>query len=340
MKRLLMTILLFTAICTVNSQTVIDNYQQSLNELTQMLNGSQPVNFKKAVFTVENAYFDNKLDYAGFCNVIDKYVSVARELMRENTLIYNEDDYITTLTNAAIFRVMTDTIRFVLSDSIQFLLFPFKYNFNDYAGEHDWSNMFVTTLLITHLGNCHSMPLLYKILAEEMGVKAWLALAPNHLYIKLNNKHNGWYNTELTSGQFPTDAWLMASGYIHLDAVRNGIYMDTLSEKQSIALCLTDLAQGYQRKSNNDTSRFIIQCCDTALRYYSNYINALLLKVDCETKCYLASNQSDKTLLYSIEEQYATIYNLGYRKMPQKTYLEWLSSLSREKEKYRNKDIQ
>ena len=64
---------------------------------------------------------------------------------------------------------------------------------------------------------------------DELGEKCWLALAPNHMYIKAKTQHIGWYNIELTTGDFPTDAWLMASGYIHLDAVRNGIYTDTLS---------------------------------------------------------------------------------------------------------------
>ena len=79
--------------------------------------------------------------------------------------------------------------------------------------------------MATRKGNCHSLPFLYKILAEELGAKANLALAPNHIYIKHWNEKDGWYNTELTSGIFPIDSWLMASGYIHLDAVANKLYM-------------------------------------------------------------------------------------------------------------------
>ena len=77
--------------------------------------------------------------------------------------------------------------------------------------------MFVSTLMVTCKGNCHSLPLFYKLLTEELGEKSWLALAPNHAYIKLHNQADGWYNVELTSGQFPTDVWIKASGYIHTD---------------------------------------------------------------------------------------------------------------------------
>ena len=87
------------------------------------------------------------------------------------------------------------------------------------------------------------MPLLYKLIMDKLGEKCWLSLAPNHMYIKAWNKRAGWYNIELTCADFPTDAWLTASGYIHLDAIRNGIYMDTLSVQQSIALCLTDIVR-------------------------------------------------------------------------------------------------
>gem|GEM_PF-4659315 len=47
-----------------------------------------------------------------------------------------------------------------------------------------------------------------------MKLPAYLAMAPNHTYIKLRSDKNGWYNTELTSASFPIDSWLMVSGYI------------------------------------------------------------------------------------------------------------------------------
>ena len=83
---------------------------------------------------------------------------------------------------------------------------PYSYDFTDFDGKEDWRQMFVIKLLQTHSGNCHSLPFLYKILIEENGEKANLALATNHIYIKHQIKKSGWYNTELTSGIFPIDA--------------------------------------------------------------------------------------------------------------------------------------
>ena len=95
------------------------------------------------------------------------------------------------------------------------------------------------------------------MIMDELKQDAYLSLAPNHIYIKVQNKRAGWYNIELTCGDFPTDAWLMSSGYIHIDALRNGIYMDTLSSKQAVALCLVDLAHGYRAKFGLQNGSFM-----------------------------------------------------------------------------------
>lgn len=151
-------------------------------------------------------------------------------------------------------------------------------------------------------------------------------LAPNHSYIKLYNQADGWYNVELTSGQFPTDVWIKASGYIHTDAIRNGIYMDTLSLKSTVAICLTDLAEGYQHKyPANYNPEFVLKCCNRTLEVYPNYINALLLKA--ETLLEMFTRTDKKQYWQDAEKLYAHIHLSGYRKMPEKMYLEWLQSL-------------
>lgn len=197
--------------------------------------------------------------------------------------------------------------------------------------------MFVSRMLQGGKGNCHSMPLLYKLIMDKLGEKCWLSLALNHMYIKAWNKRAGWYNIELTCADFPIDAWLTASGYVHLDAIRSGIYMDTLSIKQSVALCLTDLAQGYMHKYGINDGRFIIECCDTALKYYPCYINALLLKAKIVTEQY----KQDKSIALKKEMNglYAQIHQLGYRKMPEEMYLNWLYSLNEYSNEYRIKKI-
>lgn len=314
------------SVSIINARVIDDSYQRAYSRLDIMLNYPYLSDFNKAVFIVENAYFEDKLNYEIYSGFLKTYANFTNWLSTTNLVNYQGHNRLSVSKHAALFKIMSDTVSIMLSDSLIKHL-PYQYNFDDYAGKKNWSNMFVTTLVTTRKGNCHSLPLLYKLIAEEMGEKAWLALAPNHLYIKLHNEANGWYNTELTSGQFPTDTWIKSSGYIHLDAIKNGIYMDTLSQQQSIALCMVDLAQGYQHKYPKDYDpEFVLKCCNTALEYFPNYINGLLLKAETKLTIYQRKKDKDSKELEEIEKLYAHIHNLGYRKMPEKMYLDWLMS--------------
>jgi len=351
-------LLLSISLCCLGQTDIADNvkieenYNAAFTELKGMLDGNVPLSFKRAVFLSENAYLDSKLDYEKFNSQILLYADLCYKIAKQGQLMYNESDLETVKKYWSVFRLMTDTVQFILDSKNYFETNPFRYDFDDFWGEKDWTKMFVTKLIETNKGNCHSLPFLYKILCEELGVQAYLAMAPSHTYIKLKTKKTGWFNTELTSGYFPIDAWIMASGYIHLNAVQNRVYMDTLSQKQSIAVCLTDLAKGYERKNPEDLE-FIEKCLELALRHYPLYTNALVLKAETTKKKferlmkkYSANYPAEvfrkpdaKALFDQMEQQYFHIYTIGYRPMPKEMYTDWLADLSREKEKYLNKEI-
>lgn len=254
-------------------------YEHSYKQLKSILHTNPNKSFKKSIFIVENAFFDNTFIESRFDKEIKELVTLCKGFHQANPLTnYTQKDKATVALWGAVFKVMTDTVTILLSDNKKAYHLPFTYDFEDYFGEQDWTKMFVTKLLATQKGNCHSLPYLYKILCEELGVSANLALAPNHIYIKHRAEKTGWYNTELTSAAFPIDAWLMASGYIHLSAIQNSVYMKALTDQESIALCLVDLAEGYKRKTNGQDPDFILKCCNTALQYFPNCVNALILK--------------------------------------------------------------
>jgi len=306
-----------------------------------MLSGEKPLDFKEAVFITENAYFENQLNKNAFNEVLNYYVSFCSGMINSGNITYHEKDTARAKAQCAVFTFMTDSVPVWLGDSIVYTK-PFEYNFDDFAGQTDWSNMFVSTLMQTKKGNCHSLPFLYKMIMNELEQDAYLSLAPNHIYIKAQNNRAGWYNIELTCGDFPTDAWLVSSGYIHTDALRNGIYMDTLSVQQSVALCLVDLAQGYQAKFGTGDGSFILQCCQTSLEYFPNFINALLLSVETVASLYrqMETDTVENTeLLAQLNKLYAHIHSLGYRKMPHGMYLNWLNSMGIQTTNYRMKSL-
>ncbi|MCL1937342.1 MAG: hypothetical protein FWF52_02970 [Candidatus Azobacteroides sp.] len=326
---------------SLQAQAPESYYNDAFERIDSMLSGKSALDFKKAVFLTENAYFENQLDPEVFDNYIRFCTSICRGIIASGNILYPESDGEKAAAQCAVMVFMTDTIPIQIGKDVV-IHAPFEYNFEDFAGQKEWSSMFVSTLMETQKGNCHSLPFLYKMIMDELGQDCYLSLSPNHIYIKVQNKRVGWYNIELTCGDFPTDAWLMSSGYIHIDALRNGIYMDTLSQKQSAALCLVDLAQAYQAKFGMQDGRFILQCCETALAHFPNYINALLLKAETETALYKQSppdSETKKKLLLQMNELYTHIHQLGYRKMPEKMYLNWLNSMGTQTTDYRMKSL-
>lgn len=328
------------------------HYEIAFSKISSMIENDN-IAFKEAVFEVENAFFEGNLSKEYFEYSINITTNVARSINTETLINYDGQDLNKVRTHAALFKVMKDSVSLLVEEDTLISL-PFIYDFDDVFGKEDWSNMFVSKLLATRTGNCHSLPYLYKILAEELGEKAYLALAPNHIYIKNYSQKTGWYNTELTSASFPIDAWLMASGYIHMDAIRNEVYMDTLSQQETLALTLVDLAKGYERKFGIQDGEFMLKAANRALEVNPNFINALLLKAETQKKLFedkmlmksiddpnvlMEQDEQAKELFLEMQSNYVKIHQLGYRQMPEEMYLDWLKSLHLEKEKYQNKEI-
>lgn len=340
--KFLLLLFFFSKFCATaqNLETQEKNFEQSFALLNSMLVDEKNYSFKKAVLSVENAYLDNQLDTLFTNNQIKLLNNLSNSIINSRTLEYSEKDKDIMNKRASIFSIMHDTIQ-INHQNEEYRFMPFSYDFNDVFGHKTRENLFVSKLLQTHKGNCHSLPYLYKILAEELGITANLALAPNHVYIKHRSVKDGMYNTELTSGIFPIDAWIMASGFVHIDAIRNGVYMKALNNRESIALVLIDLADNYNAKFPNNDGTFILKCCETAIKEYPNFATALILQAETHKKQMKKEQNQEKAskMLLDLEKQYAHIHEIGYRNMPEDMYLNWLVSLKTERDKYENKNL-
>lgn len=325
-------------------------FEQSYDYINGMLKDEIPLSFKDAVMKTEVAFNGEVFDID---KVNQKYrilVHLAKEFAKTELITYTGKDKDVIVKHAAIFKAMTDTTLIPVDSSYFAVHTPYIYDFEDPLGHRDWTKMFVSKLLETGKGNCHSLPYLYKILADELDVPCNFAFAPNHVYIKLFSEGKGWYNTELTSATFPIDAWIIASGYVTIDAIRNDLYMDTLSNKQAVANCLVDLAQGYQHKYGKENPDFVIKCCNTVLQYHPTNVNAMLTKAEAQ-KYYIHSlmkaknlkkpdilfaDHSIKDMYADMESTYIQLHKSGYRQMPEEMYLQWLNLLKTEPNKYKN----
>lgn len=325
-------------------------FERSYDYINNMLTGSIPLSFKEAVMKSEVAFNNEAFDIEQVNQNYKTLVYLINEFAKSELITYTQKDRDVIVKHAAIFKALKDTTLIPVDSSYFFVHEPYTYDFDDPLGRKDWSKMFVSKLLETKKGNCHSLPYLYKILADELNIPCNLAFAPNHTYIKLFSEKTGWYNTELTNGTFPIDAWIMASGYVTIDAIRNSLYMDTLSNKQAVANCLLDLALGYQHKYGKDNPDFVVKCCNTVLQYHPSNANAMLTKAEAQ-KHYIHSLMKEQKLkkpdvLFSdpaikemyteMERTYIGLHKSGYRQMPEEMYMQWLDMLNKEPEKYVN----
>lgn len=319
-------------------------YRNAFKQLSEM--NPEDFSVKKATFIIENAFYEEQKDYEEFNQIVKQTGDFLREKMDE--LGYNKNSNLAK--NFILFQFFADTLE-IKSKNLKHL--PFEYDFEDYMGRDDFTKVFVTKLLETGSGQCNSLPRLYLILAEEIGAEAFLSLSPNHSYIKFRDEHENWYNVELTNNMFTLDSFILQSGYIKSEALQNEIYMQTLSNRQLMAVLLANLAMAYEHKFGNDP--FVEQVADKALGLYPNLINALMIKANFNIEQFeraaqqIGVNPQDNADLQNIRfyppvvamlnqtnSITRKISELGYEFMPDHAYESWLNSLQQAKQKQDN----
>lgn len=315
------------------------HYQTAFKEISMMLRDSVPLNLGKAIYLVENAYYNNEMGtYKYFKDAIRLRADFCKKRLNGN----NDD----MAKKWVLHKFMSDSIGVYEPEKERIAYSqPYEYDFDDFMGEKDWSKMFVTKLLGKHSGQCHSMPLLYLLLAEELGIEAHLAFSPQHSYIMLQDENEKWYNLELTSGQYLSNSAIMESGYVKTEAVDNGIYMRPLSKKETIAQCLVDLSHGYIAKFGYDSN--VKEMLYEVMRADPTSITANLTMANYQTELlkYVAHQMGNppkevfkkslkaNEILTKRNIYYNKVDNLGYVPMPKKLYEDWIESVRREKEK-------
>lgn len=316
------------------------HFEQAFRSLTGMLSGKQTASLKQAVHTVENAYAGNTYAYADFSQAIQAMAQTCTWKLQQDG--YGLDNHVAKL--RAIHQFMSDTIQVKHPATGKPVThYPFRYDFEDFLGKDDWTKMFVSKLIRTRSGQCHSLPLLYLLIAEELHTPAYLAFAPSHTYVKFQDEHKQWTNLELTIGKITSDYFIIGSGYIKAEALRSRIYMQPLSLSQTVAQSLAELGQGYAEKFGFDA--FVLSCVETSLQYFPNNIYAIQLRANYYEQLlqYVATQLNYPPSLRSypqavriLEQRNALhqqVADLGYAEMPKEAYEAWLHSVEEEKRK-------
>jgi Transglutaminase-like superfamily len=325
------------------SQPYINSYAQ--------LSKLNPDSFSitKALYLVENAFENNKFSYEQFANAIKLRADIVKQILKREGINPNNNVAL----NYGIQKLFSQANNYYNPKTKQTVTVqPFKYDFKDYKGEVDYRQQLVNKLLQTGKGQCHSMPLLYLAIAEQLGAKAYLSLAPEHSFIQFFNNQNDRLNFETTSGNIVNQNWMIQSGYINSAALKNNTFLDTLSQKQLMAHCLTDLLLEYQNKFGyND---FTNQIKEQVKKLDPNNLTARIIDENMTTQIALQQIRAAGSPPLKELPNYPNAYNaylqmqasykqtddLGFQPMPKEAYQRWLKSIDKEKQKQETKEVQ
>lgn len=153
---------------------------------------------------------------------------------------------------------------------------PYHYNFDDPKGTKV-INKLLPTYLVTKKGNCISMPLLFIVLGQRLGIEVTASTAPLHVLVKYTDSDTGQsYNLETTSGANPArDVWYQQTKRITDQALVNKIYLQKLSKRETVAVMAQVLAEDYYDKQEYEKAMMV---SDVVLKYYKNDVDSMLMK--------------------------------------------------------------
>lgn len=322
------------------------HYRQAFAELKTM--DPDSFSISKAVLIVENAFFDGNMRIDRYIERLKNYGEAVRQTLKKEGLDPNDDLAL----NYGIQKLYQQPVTYYdrkVKKTIT--LPPFKYDFKDYQGEESYFQVFVTKMMTMQSGQCHSMPLFYLMVAEQLGAKAWLSLAPQHSFIQFQDRNGALLNFESTNGHLVSNGWMLRSGFITANAIKEKTYLDTLSQRQLYAQCMADLLLGYMSKFGYDGYARNIHNYITALDHKN--MTALLIEANLKTKTALheinsAGHPNEKELpkfpkayqaYLAMNNVYAKVDATGYQDMPVEAYKNWLKSISQELKKQENREL-
>lgn len=260
MKKVLFILLLVICIhrTILAQQSAASCFEQAYSEMAAMLDGGKRLSIKRAVFLPEWAYLNGEPDYEDFCSQIESTAQALLQFIRANNL-----QAYRTAGNYALFEYFSRP--YPMNDYK-----PFTYDFDDFAGSEDATKLFVTKVMRTHSGQCRSLPMFYKVLAEAIGAEAHIAFAPQHLFIRHRDEQNSpkWVNVELTTQSLSRELFYIENFGISAEAIRNNVYLYPLSDKETVAYLLAELAAYYYRTFSRYDD-FMLKCAEKSLQYFS-----------------------------------------------------------------------
>lgn len=152
---------------------------------------------------------------------------------------------------------------------------PYHYDLDDPLGSKI-RNKLLSHYLASKKGNCVTMPLLFIILGQRLGLDVTAATAPLHVLVKFKDETGTTYNLEATSGANPTrNVWYRQQLPMTDEAIANGVYLRPLTKKETVALMAETLTELYVDQNEFEK---VITLSDLILEYYPKNVTVMIRK--------------------------------------------------------------
>lgn len=152
----------------------------------------------------------------------------------------------------------------------------YSYDFSDPLG-NNIRNKLLLNYIASKKGNCVTMPLLFVILGQRLGLDVTISTVPYHLFVKYTEPETGiTYNLEATNGATTArDMWIRQQNPMTNEAIANGLYMQKLT-KREVAAEMATVVTGYfiQRQEHQK----VIAMSDVVLAHYPKEASSMVWK--------------------------------------------------------------
>lgn len=299
-------------------------YEHAYKTIEAMLSDKRSLDFAEAIFVVENCMYDGQLDYVAYTTEINRIVKGIKQMVASGSI--SSPSYDMAL-NYAIFVFFTQPCPLNRNN-------PYEYDQTSLLSDAGFSGGMVTHLLQTGKGTCRSLPYLYKIIADKVGAKAYIANAPLHSYIRHQDSEGRWWNFETTTGTYSRSSFIMESFHVNENAIKSGLYMTNLTAKETIVQCLYDLLCIYERKTGFYSNAFVRKCYNLGLKYhYADNLHIFRindLKYQLDKKAWNKGLRSEMAIRMDpilgkeyeyIQQQQKELEDLGYHAYTTEEYI-------------------
>lgn len=152
---------------------------------------------------------------------------------------------------------------------------PFTYDMEDPLGKRP-ENRYLHNYLISRRGNCITMPVLFMILGQRIGLDLTLAEAPLHLLVKYKDDSGKVWNLEATSGAgFARDSHYRKELPMTDKAVEAGTYLRALSKEEVTAIMASFLVEHFMKTGRYEEA---IIAANVILRHHPRFAYVLVHK--------------------------------------------------------------